>query len=211
MARTRLFGPPPVDSKKAFRDVVEALKSPTRPPRKIAAAAAGWRKAWSAVREFMRTDPRCIQRRRERLRAQVLEMRERLGISEAPLPPAVLVKAESVPVSPPEAPRGLRKQPGSPRSQRVRMPGGGGPAFATPKMPASPHRPADASPRDILNRLRQQQPSAMDASAEGSLLRSSRESLPAGAVLGGRPARSAPLASSADGSALGSRPAAAPA
>ena len=34
----------------------------------------------------------------------------------------------------------------------------------------------------------------MDASAEGSLLRSSRESLPAGAVLGGRPARSAPLA-----------------
>ena len=94
-------------------------------------------------------------------------------------------------------------------------------------MPASPHRPptrkppppppptpppqppADASPRDILNRLRQQQPSAMDASAEGSLLRSSRESLPAGAVLGGRPARSAPLASSADGSALGSRPAAA--
>ena len=50
----------------------------------------------------------------------------------------------------------------------------------------------------------------MDASAEGSLLRSSRESLPAGAVLGGRPARSAPLASSADGSALGSRPAAAP-
>ena len=51
----------------------------------------------------------------------------------------------------------------------------------------------------------------MDASAEGSLLRSSRESLPAGAVLGGRPARSAPLASSADGSALGSRPAAAPA
>ena len=79
-------------------------------------------------------------------------------------------------------------------------------------MPASPHRPptrkppppppptpppnppADASPRDILNRLRQQQPSAMDASAEGSLLRSSRESLPAGAVLGGRPARSAPLA-----------------
>ena len=45
--------------------------------------------------------------------------------------------------------------------------------------------------------------------AEGSLLRSSRESLPAGAVLGGRPARSAPLASSADGSALGSRPAAA--
>ena len=30
--------------------------------------------------------------------------------------------------------------------------------------------------------------------AEGSLLRSSRESLPAGAVLGGRPARSAPLA-----------------
>ena len=51
----------------------------------------------------------------------------------------------------------------------------------------------------------------MDASAEGSLLRSSRENLPAGAVLGGRPARSAPLASSADGSALGSRPAAAPA
>ena len=49
----------------------------------------------------------------------------------------------------------------------------------------------------------------MDASAEGSLLRSSRESLPAGAVLGGRPARSAPLASSADGSALGNRPAAA--
>ena len=45
--------------------------------------------------------------------------------------------------------------------------------------------------------------------AEGSLLRSSRESLPAGAVLGGRPARSAPLASSADGSALGNRPAAA--
>ena len=93
-------------------------------------------------------------------------------------------------------------------------------------MPASPHRPptrkpppppptpppnppADASPRDILNRLRQEQPSAIDASAEGSLLRSSRESLPAGAVLGGRPARSAPLASSADGSALGSRPAAA--
>ena len=128
-----------------------------------------------------------------------------------------------------QAPRGLRKQPGSPRSQRVRVPGGGGPSFATPKMPASPHRPptrkppppppptpppnppADASPRDILNRLRQQQPSAMDASAEGSLLRSSRESLPAGAVLGGRPARSAPLASSADGSALGSRPAAAPA
>ena len=103
MARTRLFGPPPVDSKKAFRDVVEALKSPTRPPRKIAAAAAGWRKAWSAVREFMRTDERCIQRRRERLRAQVLEMRERLGMSEAPPPPAVLVKAESVPVSPPEA------------------------------------------------------------------------------------------------------------
>ena len=33
----------------------------------------------------------------------------------------------------------------------------------------------------------------MDASAEGSLLRSSRENLPAGAVLGGRPARSAPL------------------
>ena len=33
--------------------------------------------------------------------------------------------------------------------------------------------------------------------AEGSLLRSSRESLPAGAVLGGRPARSAPLAPSA--------------
>ena len=110
-----------------------------------------------------------------------------------------------------QAPRGLRKQPGSPRSQRVRVPGGGGPSFATPKMPASPHRPptrkppppppptpppnppADASPRDILNRLRQQQPSAMDASAEGSLLRSSRENLPAGAVLGGRPARSAPL------------------
>ena len=79
-------------------------------------------------------------------------------------------------------------------------------------MPASPHRPptrkppppppptpppnppADASPRDILNRLRQEQPSAIDASAEGSLLRSSRENLPAGAVLGGRPARSAPLA-----------------
>ena len=95
-------------------------------------------------------------------------------------------------------------------------------------MPVSPHRPptrkppppppptpppnppADASPRDILNRLRQEQPSAIDASAEGSLLRSSRENLPAGAVLGGRPARSAPLASSADGSALGSRPAAAP-
>ena len=69
MARTRLFGPPPVDSKRIFRDVVEALKSPTRPPRKIAAAAAGWRKAWSAVREFMRTDPRCIEQRRERLRA----------------------------------------------------------------------------------------------------------------------------------------------
>uniref|UniRef100_A0A7S3ZT57 Uncharacterized protein n=1 Tax=Pelagomonas calceolata TaxID=35677 RepID=A0A7S3ZT57_9STRA len=102
MARTRLFGPPPVDSKKAFRDVVEALKSPTRPPRKIAAAAAGWRKAWSAVREFMRTDERCIQRRREMLQAQVLEMRERLGMSEAPPPPANLVKAESVPVSPPE-------------------------------------------------------------------------------------------------------------
>ena len=110
-----------------------------------------------------------------------------------------------------QAPRGLRKQPGSPRSQRVRVPGGGGPSFKSPKMPASPHRPptrkppppppptpppqppADASPRDILNRLRQQQPSAMDASAEGSLLRSSRENLPAGAVLGGRPARSAPL------------------
>ena len=110
-----------------------------------------------------------------------------------------------------QAPRGLRKQPGSPRSQRVRIPGGGGPSFKSPKMPASPHRPptrkppppppptpppqppADASPRDILNRLRQQQPSAMDASAEGSLLRSSRENLPAGAVLGGRPARSAPL------------------
>ena len=211
MARTRLFGPPPADSKKAFRDVVEALKSPTRPPRKIAAAAAGWRKAWSAVREFVRTDPRCVQQRRERLQAQVLLMRERLGMAEAPPPPEVLVKAESVPVSPPEAPRGLRKQPGSPRSQRVRIPGGGGPSFATPKMPASPHRPptrkppppppptpppnppADASPRDILNRLRQQQPSAMDASAEGSLLRSSRENLPAGAVLGGRPARSAPL------------------
>ena len=102
MARTRLFGPPPVDSKRIFRDVVEALKSPTRPPRKIAAAAAGWRKAWSAVREFMRTDERCIQRRREMLQAQVLEMRERLGMSEAPPPPAVLVKAESVPVSPPE-------------------------------------------------------------------------------------------------------------
>ena len=103
MARTRLFGPPPVDSNKAFRDVVEALKSPTRPPRKIAAAAAGWRKAWSAVREFVRTDERCIQRRRELLQAQVLLMRERLGMSEAPPPPAVLVKAESVPVSPPEA------------------------------------------------------------------------------------------------------------
>ena len=177
MARTRLFGPPPVDSKRIFRDVVEALKSPTRPPRKIAAAAAGWRKAWSAVREFMRTDPRCIQQRRERLRAAGArdERASRHG-GGGPPPPAVLVKAESVPVSPPEAPRGLRKRPGSPRSQRVRTPGGG-----RPSMPASPHRPptrkppppppptpppnppADASPRDILNRLRQQQPSAMDA------------------------------------------------
>ena len=34
MARTRLFGPPPADSKRIFRDVVEALKSPTRPPRR---------------------------------------------------------------------------------------------------------------------------------------------------------------------------------
>ena len=102
MARTRLFGPPPVDSKKAFRDVVEALKSPTRPPRKIAAAAAGWRKAWSAVREFMRTDPRCIEMRRERLRAQVRATRVLLGMAAEAPPPAVLVKAESVPVSPPE-------------------------------------------------------------------------------------------------------------
>ena len=155
----------------------------------------------------MRTDERCIQRRRELLKAQCAR-RAALGMAaEMPPPPAVLVKAESVPVSPPEAPRAPTEKARVRAAQRVRTPGGG-----RPSMPASPHRPptrkppppppptpppnppADASPRDILNRLRQQQPSAMDASAEGSLLRSSRESLPAGAVLGGRPARSAPLA-----------------
>ena len=72
MARTRLFGPPPVDSKKAFRDVVEALEVADAAAAEDRGHGRGWRKAWSAVREFMRTDPRCIQQRRERLQAQVL-------------------------------------------------------------------------------------------------------------------------------------------
>ena len=223
MARTRLFGAPPADSKKVFRDAVAALAAPARPPRKIAAAAAGWRKAWSAVRAFARTDARCVQQRRARLQAEVRATRAmlrrrakapgRLDASEA----AIAVKAGGAPVSPPEAPK-PSKAPRSPRSgQRVRTPG-----FRSP-MPDSPHRPPtrpppapparmpptpppappadDPSPREFLARLRQEQ--SATASTEGSLLRSSsRDALPAGTVLGGRPARSAPVASAADKAVL---------